>query len=130
MKYNVELLIKSALKAKGNAYCIYSHFHVGACILSASGKMFCGCNIENASYPATLCAERTAVGNLIAGGEKPNDIVAVAIISDSNDICMPCGICRQFLSEFNPDMDIICANSSGDYKLFKLSDLLPHTFSL
>ncbi|HEX9060362.1 MAG TPA: cytidine deaminase [Clostridia bacterium] len=125
---NENELVKSAFTAKLNSYSPYSRFRVGAAALAASGKIYTGCNIENASYGATICAERTAVFNAVSSGE--NKITAVAIASDSDDFILPCGICRQVLAEFgDKDMKIICTRPDGKYRVYTLDELLPEAFS-
>jgi cytidine deaminase len=121
-------LAKLALKAKEKAYAPYSGFKVGAALITSSGKVFTGVNIENVSFGATNCAERTAVFKAVSEGEK--EIEAIAIAGDSVDITYPCGICRQVLIEFcSKDAKIICCRENGDYKIYKLSELLPLPFS-
>lgn len=121
-------LMQMAKDASQNAYCKYSKFRVGACVLTASGKTFKGCNFENSSYGLAICAERCAVGSAIASGE--NKINAVAIYSPNMDNCYPCGACRQVLDEFkNEDLDVI-TEENGNIKVTKLSYLLPESFSL
>jgi cytidine deaminase len=118
-------MIDAALEAQRKAYTPYSDFPVGAAILTASGKVFTGCNVEIASYGATICAERTAVVKAISEGER--DLRAV-VVTSSNGVT-PCGICRQTLYEFGPDMLVIAADIDGQV-LWEgsLSDLLPHGF--
>src|ERR1700724_2517409 len=93
-------LIEAAAQARANAYVPYSKFSVGAALLTTSGKVFLGCNVENVSLGLTLCAERSAVAAAIAGGQK--DFVAIAVATDSREPAIPCGGCRQVLAEFNP----------------------------
>ena len=117
-----------AKEASKNAYCIYSNFKVGACVLTSTGKTFKGCNFENSSYGLAICAERCAVGAAIVNGETK--IVAVAIYSPNTDNCYPCGACRQVLNEFKDnDIDVI-TEEKGELKVTKLSYLLPESFSL
>lgn len=124
-KIDYKKLINTALKYQQNAYAPYSKFLVGACIQTKSGKFFGGVNIENASYPCGVCAERVAVSKAISEGEK--DVLAVAITSSGNDYCYPCGMCRQFLSEFG-NIKVIIARSVTDYKEHDIKDLLPSMF--
>ena len=124
----IEDLIILAFDAQKNSYSPYSKFPVGACLLTKSGKTFCGCNIENASYPAGICAERVAMSKAISEGEKSFD--TIVITSNGDNYAYPCGICRQFLSEFGAELKVVVAKSVDDYKIFKLSDLLPHSFKL
>ncbi len=118
-------LIGKATLAQKKAYPPYSHYYVGAALLTKSGKIFTGCNVENASYGLTICAERTAVFKAISEGEK--DIEAIVVIT--KDGGMPCGACRQVLNEFNPQMIVIAADEQGKIHFEKpLSHLLPSAF--
>lgn len=131
---NLELdLIKKASSMLEFSYAPYSNFHVGAALLTKNGKFFTGCNIENATYGATNCAERTAFFKAISEGEK--EFCAIAIVGGKNgkidDFCSPCGICRQVMAEFcSKDFKIILANSKNEIKTFSLEELLPESFSL
>lgn len=121
-------LVKKAKEALDKAYAPYSGFRVGAALVTGSGKLYTGANIENISYGATNCAERTAVYKAVSEGER--DLKAIAIASDSEDYIHPCGICRQVLSEFgDKSMSIICSNRKGDFKKYSLGELLPNTFN-
>lgn len=124
---NYTELIKLAIAAKEFSYSPYSNFRVGAAILGDDGKMFSGCNIENASYGATNCAERTAIFKGVSQGVK--NIKAIAITSDEEDFIYPCGICRQVLREFGKDIDIILINKKGETKQSSIAELLPNDFS-
>jgi cytidine deaminase len=126
MKYSD--LVKEAMKAKELAYVPYSHFQVGAAVLTKDGKVYRGCNIENASYGATNCAERTALYKAVSEGDR--DFEAIAIVSSSNDFTPPCGICRQVLAELMPNGIIILANDKGETREYSLDDLLPVRFEL
>lgn len=121
--YRKELL-KYAKEARLNAYAPYSGFKVGAAVLSESGRIFKGCNVENVTYGATICAERSAVSNAVVSGETK--FKAIAITAGDDEI-FPCGICRQVLSEFSTDLEVICDSKDG-YNVYKLSELLPHSF--
>lgn len=124
-----EELIGKAQEAQKYAYAPYSGFHVGAAILADNGKVYTGCNIENASYGATICAERTAISKAISEGVR--QILAVAITSDSDTYTMPCGICRQVMSEFcATDMPLYLSNKNGEYQLYTFHDLFPNVFNL
>ncbi len=124
-----EKLLSLAWKAMKNSYSPYSGFKVGAAVFSESGHFYLGCNIENASYGATNCAERTAIFSAVAAGEKK--LLSIAVVCSGNDFAYPCGICRQVISEFFPvDGKIILQNSSKDIKIFSVSELLPHSFKL
>lgn len=118
-------LIKKALEAKNMAYVPYSHFHVGAALLTDDDKIYTGCNIEIASYSPTLCAERTAIFKAVSEGHKK--IKSIAVVGDANPT-FPCGVCRQVIREFGKDATIIIANSEDDYKEYTLDELLPHSF--
>lgn len=120
-----EALIEKALEAKKNAYVPYSNFHVGAAVLMDDGSIYTGCNIENASYTPTICAERTAIFKAVSEGKMQID--KIAIVGDANPT-YPCGVCRQVIREFGRDSKIIIANSVDDYKIYDLKDLLPYSF--
>lgn len=120
-------LVTLSIKIKEKAYAPYSKFRVGAALLTGSGKVFTGVNVENASYGATSCAERTAAVKAVSEGEK--EFRAIAIASDSEDFIYPCGICRQVLAEFaDGDMKILCTNIKGEYNEHWLKELLPNAF--
>jgi len=125
---DVKKLIEEAMKAKEKAYAEYSKFKVGAALLTKSGKIFTGVNVENASYGLTVCAERVAVFKAVSEGER--EFLAIAVVSDSQEITPPCGACRQVLFEFSEDMDVIMANKDGKYEIMKLKDLMPKGFKL
>ncbi len=119
-------LVQKAYDAMSFAYTPYSNFNVGAAVLTATGKVYTGCNIEIASYGATNCAERTALYKAISEGEK--DFKAIAVVSSSKDYTFPCGICRQVIVEFGKDIDIVVAKDDA-YEVYKIDDLLPHSFT-
>lgn len=120
-------LVKIAGETKKKAYAPYSNFRVGAAVLTDSNKLYTGANIENASYGATSCAERTAIVKAVSDGERK--IRTIAIASDSEDFIYPCGICRQVISEFgDSDTKVICSKKNGDFKVFTLEELLPNAF--
>ena len=121
--------MQMAKEASENAYCKYSNFKVGACVLTDSGKTFKGCNFENSSYGMAICAERCAVGAAIVNGEKK--INAVAIYSPNTDNCYPCGACRQVMYEFQGDDEIIVITEDcGRLDARKLSEFLPFGFRI
>jgi cytidine deaminase len=123
-----EELVDMALKARLNAYVPYSGFRVGAALLADNGKVYTGCNIENASYGAAICAERTAVVKAISDGAKR--IMAIAISGDSISSTVPCGICRQVISEFcTNDMPLYLSNQDGQFETFSFEEILPHAFT-
>ncbi|NLS44493.1 MAG: cytidine deaminase [Firmicutes bacterium] len=121
-----ENLITYARNAREYAYAPYSRFKVGAALLGKSGKVYTGCNVENASCSAGICAERCALSKAVSEGER--EFVAIAVICDLKGPCTPCGICRQVLAEFNPDMQVIMANLVGNTKISNISELLPDAF--
>ena len=127
MKY--EEMIKLAAEASKNAYVPYSKFPVGACVLAESGKVYIGCNFENSSYGMTICAERNAIGSAIASGERK--IRAVAIYSPKKKYCVPCGACRQVMSEFvsSDGLDIVLETENG-IVVKTLKEMLPDSFEL
>ncbi|WP_054742542.1 cytidine deaminase [Cellulosilyticum ruminicola] len=133
---DVKLLIDNAFEAQKNAYTPYSHFNVGAALLAANGKIYKGCNIENAAYTPTNCAERTAFFTAIAEGVK--DFTAIAIVGNKDgikmgegDYCAPCAVCRQVMAEFC-DLDtfkIYIVKNREDYLEYTLGELLPLAFT-
>ena len=127
----IQELCKAAIDIRKNCYAPYSHFLVGAALLTSGGKIYTGVNIENAAYGPSNCAERTAVFKAVSEGEK--DFVAIAIAGgpEGGDVqyCPPCGVCRQVLAEFcGGDLEIILPSDSGDTKRFTLTELLPESF--
>lgn len=126
-------LIRTAIGMMNHSYAPYSHFHVGAALLTKGGKIYTGCNIENSGYSATNCAERTAFFKAVSEGEK--DFTAIAIVGGPDgvikDYCPPCGVCRQVMAEFC-DLEkfyIILAKSEDDYWVYPLTQLLPMAFT-
>ena len=122
-----EQLVELAKGARLKAYAPYSKYKVGAALLTEDGKVYTGCNVENSSYGITICAERTAVANAISDGHRK--FKAVAVVTASSPPGPPCGICRQTLAEFTPEMVVILANIHGEMKRTKLSKLYPDHFS-
>lgn len=122
-------LIQAAATAAASAYAPYSKFRVGAAIRAPSGEIYAGCNIENAAYPQGWCAEPTAISHMIVAGETR--INEVCVWADSQNICTPCGGCRQKLAEFgHPGTVVISAGPDGERARWTLADLLPHAFTL
>ncbi|MBP8640064.1 MAG: cytidine deaminase [Oscillospiraceae bacterium] len=121
-------LLTLAKQASENAYAPYSRFQVGAALECLNGRVFTGCNIENGALGSTMCAERVAMYKAISEGET--HFYRIAIYGESEDYCMPCGACRQVMSEFSQDMEVLCARASGGYVSYKLRDLMPHPFKL
>ncbi len=122
-----EELIEKALEAQKMAYVPYSKFPVGAAVLTTSGKVYTGCNIENASFGATNCAERTALFKAISEGEK--DFETIAIVGDPKAFTAPCGICRQVLVEFGLGITVILAKSQEEYQSYTMEEILPLSFT-
>jgi cytidine deaminase len=122
---NLDVLMEKAWEARDGAYAPYSQFRVGAAVL-AGGRLFRGANVENASYPVTICAERVAAAHAVASGFR--DIRAVAVATSSAGPSSPCGMCRQFLFEFNRDMVVVAEGRSGQRRTWILRDLLPDGF--
>ena len=120
-----ESLIAKAMEAREKAHVPYSHFAVGAALLARSGRIYTGCNVENASYGLSICAERTAVFKAVSEGER--DFEAIAVATEKG--VTPCGACRQVLLEFGEDIQVIVANGAGEYRVFTLQELLPQAFT-
>ncbi len=118
-------LVKHALKARENAYAPYSGLRVGAALLTTDNQVFTGANVENVSFGATCCAERTAIFYAVSAGVRT--FAAIAVTSDLAQPIFPCGICRQVLAEFHIPL-VIVADKNGNYKEYKAEDLLPHAF--
>ena len=121
-----EELKARALAMLERAYCPYSRFPVGAALECEDGTVYTGCNVENAAYPAGICAERNAVFHAVAEGHTAFRRIVIA--GKSEDFCVPCGMCRQVLREFSRELEIICLNGAGEEKSFTLEELLPHGF--
>jgi cytidine deaminase len=119
-----EALVRAALAARTQAYAPYSHYQVGSALLVADGSIVVGCNVENAAYPATICAERVAMTSAVAQGKR--DFVAIAVATQDGG--SPCGICRQVMSELGPEMIVYISNAHGDFQTTSVRALLPHSF--
>ncbi len=119
-------LIKRAKTARLKAYAPYSKFKVGAALLTKSGKVYTGANVENSTYGLTVCAERVAVFKAVYSGDK--DFVKIVVAADKNPPITPCGACRQVLSEFAQDLEVVCANLQGKVRRYRLKELLPDAF--
>ncbi|HOL09636.1 MAG TPA: cytidine deaminase [Bacillota bacterium] len=122
----MERLVAAAISARERAYAPYSNYKVGAALLTKQGKIYTGCNVENASYGASICAERTAVVKAVSEGET--EFEAIAIVTDDPSLGSPCGICRQFLAEFGTDIRLIIANLNGAKIERTLKEYLPYAF--
>jgi len=121
----VEKLYEEAIKTRENAYAPYSNFKVGACLLSDEGEIFSGCNVENASYGLSICAERNAIFSAVAKGKRK--FKAMLIVAEGEKPVKPCGACRQVMVEFG-DFDVYLANTKGKIEKTKVSQLLPNAF--
>jgi cytidine deaminase len=122
-------LIEAATAARQNAHAPYSRFQVGAAVLMDDGAIYAGCNVENRSFGATICAERTAVTSAIAAGAKR--LRAVVVITDTDPPAAPCGLCRETLAEFGDgDLPVLLLNPAGGERRFRLAELFPHPFVL
>ena len=124
-------LVKAAYEAQKNSYCPYSHWAVGAALLTKSGKVYLGCNIENNTFSPTVCAERVAFFKAVSEGVR--DFSAIAIVGNAEgakigdgDVCPPCGVCRQVMTEFCPaDFEIVLGRGYDDYEVYTLAELMP-----
>lgn len=122
-------LIQVATEARARSYSPYSKFAVGAALLCNDGSVYIGANIENASFPLCMCAERNAIYNAMMDGKLSDDMVALAIVADTEEPCSPCGACRQVISELFPaGAPIYLANLNGDVKITNAQELLPFAF--
>jgi cytidine deaminase len=121
-------LLDAAWTARERAHAPYSHFRVGAALLTQDGLIVAGCNVENAAYPVGLCAERGAISAAVAQGLRPGGLVAAVVVTEADRLTPPCGACRQVLAEFAEDLPILLANRRNR-QIHRLPDLLPHSFS-
>ena len=121
-----ESLITAARSARENAHAAYSNFRVGAGLRATSGRIFGGCNVENATYGLTVCAERVAIFKAISEGERGFD--AIAVVTDTDALTPPCGACRQLIWEFCGDVPVILANLKGKVEIVAMKDLFPKPF--
>ena len=119
-------LISMATEVMTNAYSPYSRFKVGAAVECTDGSVFTGCNIENAAFGATMCAEAVAIASAVSAGRR--NFKRIAIISEGSAYCFPCGSCRQLLSEFSPELEVLSARADGRYVSYSLTSLLPMAF--
>lgn len=128
----MEQLLAKAKQAADRAYAPFSKFHVGAAILTQSGEVFTGCNVENSSFGLTNCAERTAIFSAVAAGalSRDHDLAAVAVVNREGAICSPCGACRQVIFEFGPDAVVVYRAHSGEMVQTLAKDLLPEGFRM
>ena len=121
-----DALIGAAKSARENAHAAYSNFRVGAGLRAASGRIFGGCNVENATYGLTVCAERVAIFKAISEGERGFD--AIAVVADTDSLTAPCGACRQLIWEFCGDVPVVLANLKGKVEVIRMSALFPKPF--
>lgn len=121
-------LIQSALNAREHAHAPFSRFLVGAALEHQSGRIFTGCNIENATYGLTMCAERVALFKAISEGAKPKEFRRVVVATDVEQLTPPCGSCRQLLWELGGDLEVVLVNLTGKFTTYRLTDLFPKPF--
>ena len=121
-----QTLIDLAFTMLERSYVPYSKFPVGAALLCADGTVFTGCNVENAAYGSTICAERTALVKAVSEGRR--EFAAIAVVGRGEDYCWPCGACRQMLYEFAPGLTVLVGRGDGDFVKLPLKELLPHGF--
>lgn len=130
LPYTIEQLLSAAKAAFDRAYVPYSNFRVGAVALDDDNQLHYGCNIENAAYSPTNCAERTALFRAVADGKRPGQFQVIAVIGDTSDPITPCGVCRQVMAELcGPDMPVVLGNLNGEYRITTVSELLPGAFT-
>ena len=122
-----QALVELAFTMLDRAYVPYSKFPVGAALLCAGGQVFTGCNVENAAYGSTICAERTALVKAVSEGRR-DDFVRLAVVGNGGDYCWPCGACRQMLYEFAPDLTVLVARGDHQFVTLPLKELLPYGF--
>lgn len=118
-------LVQRAIQARERAYAPYSRYAVGAAVLAADGTVVPGCNVENAAYPATICAERVALTAAVAQGKR--DLIAIAVVTENGG--SPCGTCRQVMAELGPEMVVYVGDVNGNYETTSVADLLPGSFT-
>jgi cytidine deaminase len=121
-----DILIAAAAKSREHAFAKYSNFRVGAAVRTSSGKIFGGCNVENATYGLTVCAERVALFKAISEGERQFD--AIAVVTDTEKLTPPCGACRQLIWEFCGDVPVVLANLTGKIEVISMHELFPKPF--
>jgi cytidine deaminase len=121
-----DLLVEAAKQARENAHAPYSNFRVGAALRSTSGRIFAGCNVENATYGLTMCAERVAIFKAVSEGER--GFSAIAVVTDTEVLTPPCGACRQLIWEFCGDIPVSMANLQGKIEVMQMKDLFPKPF--
>ena len=120
----MEKLLERAIEARESSYSPYSNYKVGAALLTRQGQVYKGCNIESASYTPSVCAERTAIFKAVSEGYR--EFVAIAVVTSNGGA--PCGVCRQVMREFAPNLTVIVGDTAGNYQVVTLPELLPHSF--
>jgi len=123
-KGDLEKLLEQAIEAREFSYSPYSNYKVGAALLTREGQVYKGCNIESASFTPSVCAERTAIFKAVSEGYR--DFVAIAVATSNGG--SPCGVCRQMMREFAPNLTVIVGDTAGNYQILTLPELLPHSF--
>ena len=126
MNEDLQKLVEAALEVREKAYAPFSNFKVGAAVLTKSGKIYTGCNVESASYGLTVCAERIAIWKAVSEGER--EFVRVSVVADTEELTPPCGVCRQIIWEFCRDATVTLANLRGLVETDEVRDLLPRAF--
>lgn len=121
---DLEKLLQQATEAREFSYSPYSNYKVGAALLTKTGKVYKGCNIESAAYTPSVCAERTAIFKAVSEGER--EFSAIAVVTSNGGA--PCGVCRQVMREFAPSLTVVMGDTAGHYEVLSLADLLPHSF--
>lgn len=121
---DLEKLLEQATEAREFSYSPYSNYKVGAALLTKTGKVYKGCNIESAAYTPSVCAERTAIFKAVSEGER--EFSAIAVVTSNGGA--PCGVCRQVMREFAPSLTVVMGDTAGHYEVLSLADLLPHSF--
>ena len=128
MSIGDDALVEAARAVRANAWAPFSHFQVGAAVRTRDGRIFAGCNVENATYGLTVCAERVAIFKALSEGARPDDFAAVAVVADTVEPTPPCGACRQILWEFCGDVPVVLATPTDVKAVHQLAALLPHPF--
>ncbi len=126
MSEDLQKLVEAAINVREKAHAPFSNFKVGAAILTNSGEIFTGCNVENASYGLTMCAERVAIFKAISEGE--NEFEKIVVVADTDELTPPCGACRQIIWEFCGDVEIVLTNLNGKTETIRMSELFPKAF--
>jgi len=123
---DIDKLIEAARRARASAYAPYSGFKVGAALQARDGTIFTGCNVENTTYGLSICAERVVITKAVSEGYK--DFISLAVASDYDEPISPCGACRQFMLEFDPEMEVVMVGDNGNRRVMTVAEMLPHYF--